>query len=79
MRRRIGMERSIYKDIDPLYEESKKYVIEQGKASASFLQRKFKIGYNRAMRIIDELESNGVIGPANGINPRKVLITEDES
>ena len=45
-----------------------------GKASASLLQRKFKLGYNRAARIIDLLEERGIIGPQNGSKPREVLI-----
>ncbi|MBQ3435581.1 MAG: DNA translocase FtsK [Bacilli bacterium] len=61
-------------DDDPLYDEVVEFVIENGKASASLLQRKFKLGYNRAARIIDLLEERGIVGPANGSKPRKVLI-----
>ena len=59
---------------DDLYEDAKLFVIEKQKASASLLQRQFRIGYNRAARLIDELEANGVIGPATGSKPRQVLI-----
>jgi len=59
---------------DDLYDEAKKVVIEAGKGSASVLQRKMKIGYARAARLLDILESNGVIGPADGAKPRDVLI-----
>ena len=65
---------------DPMYEECKRFVAEQQKASTSLLQRKFGIGYNRSARIIDALEQNGVIGPAQGSKPRDVFveIVEDE-
>jgi S-DNA-T family DNA segregation ATPase FtsK/SpoIIIE len=53
-------------------------VVEVGQASASLLQRKLKVGYSRAGRLIDEMEQRGVIGPFEGAKPRKVLITENE-
>ena len=59
---------------DPLYNEIVEFVIESGKASASLLQRRFKIGYNRAARVIDLLEERGIIGPQNGSKPREVLV-----
>ena len=59
---------------DPLYNEIVEFVVTTGKASASLLQRKFKLGYNRAARIIDLLEERGIIGPQNGSKPREVLI-----
>ncbi|MCX6760586.1 MAG: DNA translocase FtsK [Candidatus Nealsonbacteria bacterium] len=58
---------------DPLYEEAKKTVIEFKKASASFLQRRLKLGYARAARILDELESEGVVGPGEGSKAREVF------
>lgn len=61
-------------DEDPLLQEVKDYVIEAQKASTSLLQRRFGIGYNRAARMIDLLESQGVIGPAQGSKPREVYI-----
>ena len=60
---------------DPLYNEIVEFVIETQKASASLLQRRFKLGYNRAARIIDLLEERGIIGPQNGSKPREVLVT----
>lgn len=57
---------------DPLYEEAKKLVIETRQASASFLQRKLRVGYARAARLLDILENNGIIGPAKGAKPREV-------
>lgn len=59
---------------DDLYEEARKAVIEAGKASTSYLQRKLRIGYSRAARLLDLLEEAGVIGPQNGATPREVLI-----
>ncbi len=59
---------------DDLYEEAKETVVEAGKASTSYLQRKLGIGYSRAAKIIDILEEKGVIGPANGSKPREILI-----
>ena len=59
---------------DPLYNEIVEFVIETGKASASLLQRRFKLGYNRAARIVDLLEERGIVGPPNGSKPREVLI-----
>ena len=59
---------------DPLYDEIVKFAVETGKVSASLLQRRFRLGYNRAARIIDLLEDRGIIGPSNGSKPREVLI-----
>ena len=59
---------------DPLYNDIVEFVISTQKASASLLQRKFKLGYNRAARIIDLLEERGIIGPSNGSKPREVLV-----
>ena len=60
---------------DEFYDEAVKYVVMQEKASASMLQRKFRIGYQRASRLIENLEKNGVIGKEDGSKPRKVLIS----
>ena len=64
---------------DPLYDEIVEFVITSGKASASLLQRRFKLGYNRAARIIDLLEERGIIGPQNGSKPREVLVKLEEN
>lgn len=64
---------------DPLYNEIVDYVIQSGKISASLIQRKYRLGYNRAARIIDLLEERGIIGPPNGSKPREVLIKNDET
>ena len=66
-------------DEDPLYNEIVEFVIENQKASASLLQRRFKLGYNRAARLIDLLEERGIIGPPNGSKPREVLIQLDQN
>ena len=60
---------------DPLFEEAKALVIETQKASASMIQRRLSVGFNRATRLMEELEAAGVIGPAEGTKPRKVLQT----
>lgn len=57
---------------DPLFDEVKKIVLETQKASASFLQRRLRIGYSRAARLIDMLEEKGIVGPADGAKPREV-------
>ncbi len=64
---------------DELYEDAKQSVIEAGKASTSYLQRKLRIGYSRAARLIDILEENGVIGPQDGSRPRDILTQENTS
>lgn len=66
-------------DDDDLYEEARQTVVEAGKASTSFLQRKLKVGYARAARLMDMLEERGVVGPADGAKPREVLDSMDTS
>lgn len=63
---------------DPMLEEAIKVVVELGQASTSLLQRKLKLGYARAARIVDELEERGIVGPYEGSKPRQVLITKDQ-
>jgi len=63
---------------DPLFEEARSAILEAGKASASLLQRRLKVGYARAARLLDELEEAGIIGPGEGAKPREILITERE-
>lgn len=58
---------------DPLYEQALDIVIQAGKASASYIQRRLKIGYNRAARLVEEMEARGIVGPANGSKPREVI------
>ncbi|MCL2443261.1 MAG: DNA translocase FtsK [Treponema sp.] len=58
---------------DPLYDKALEIVMQQGKASASYIQRRLKIGFNRAARIVDEMEHYGVVGPAQGSKPREIL------
>jgi len=66
-------------DEDELYEDARETVIRAGKASTSYLQRKLRVGYARAARLMDMLEENGVIGPAQGSKPRDVLERAPES
>ncbi|HAR71972.1 MAG TPA: DNA translocase FtsK, partial [Flavobacteriaceae bacterium] len=64
--------------VDDLLEQVIELVVEEGQASASYLQRRFSIGYNRAARLIDALEERGIISGYEGSKPRKVLITKEE-
>lgn len=59
---------------DPLYNEIVEFAIQTGKVSTSLLQRRFRLGYNRAARVVDLLEERGIIGPQNGSKPREVLV-----
>jgi S-DNA-T family DNA segregation ATPase FtsK/SpoIIIE len=65
-------------DEDELFLEACEFVIEQGGASSSLLQRRFRIGYNRAARLIEMMEENGIVSEQKGSKPRDVLMTEDE-
>lgn len=58
---------------DPLYDRALEIVVQSGKASASYLQRRLKIGYNRAARLVEEMEERGIVGPQNGSKPREVI------
>ena len=58
---------------DPLYDKALEIVVQQGKASASYIQRRLKIGYNRAARLVEIMEHQGVVGPAQGSKPRELL------
>ncbi len=77
----VGRESTIFNsgdlsdgDQDEMFEEAREIVIKSKKASTSYLQRRLKVGYSRAARLIDELEEAGVVGPANGSKPREILI-----
>ena len=61
-------------DRDELFDEAVELVKRSGTASASFLQRHLKVGYNRAARMIENMENRGIVGPADGARPREVLI-----
>ncbi|HEB13740.1 MAG TPA: DNA translocase FtsK [candidate division CPR3 bacterium] len=65
-------------DDDPIYEEARRLVIETRKASASFLQRRLKLGYARAARLLDIMEDRGVVGPADGAKPREIYVAAPE-
>ncbi|MCQ2610808.1 MAG: DUF87 domain-containing protein [Treponema sp.] len=58
---------------DPLYDKALSIVLEAGKASASYIQRRLKVGYNRAARLVEEMEARGIVGPANGSKPRDII------
>lgn len=63
---------------DPMLDEAIRVVVELGQASTSLLQRKLKLGYARAARIVDEMEERGIVGPYEGAKPRQVLITKEQ-
>ena len=65
-------------DYDPVYDEALEFVTNKGSASISLIQRRFRIGYNRAARIVEQMENEGIIGPADTAGkPRKVLVKSD--
>ena len=63
---------------DELYDDAVALVLEQRTASVSMLQRRFRIGYSRAARIVDQMEARGVVGPSEGSKPRQVLLSRAE-
>lgn len=69
-----GVADTVDEEYDELYDRAVEFVMKQGSASTSSLQRAFRIGYNRAARIIDTMEREGVIGPVNGAKPREIII-----
>jgi S-DNA-T family DNA segregation ATPase FtsK/SpoIIIE len=62
---------------DPMFEKAVELVLLTGQASASYLQRKLKLGYARAARIIDQMESEGIVGPSEGSKPREILVSRE--
>ena len=65
-------------DLDPMFNQAAEVVIMAGQASTTMLQKKLKLGYARASRVMDELEENGIVGPSEGAKPRQVLLTTQE-
>jgi S-DNA-T family DNA segregation ATPase FtsK/SpoIIIE len=65
-------------EYDEKYDEAVAFVADAGQASISLIQRRFRIGYNRAARIVEKMEEEGVVGPSDGIKPREVLIKKIE-
>jgi S-DNA-T family DNA segregation ATPase FtsK/SpoIIIE len=63
---------------DPKYDEAVRVVLTTGQASASYLQRRLKLGYSRAARLIEIMEANGVVGPSQGSKPREILVRADD-
>jgi S-DNA-T family DNA segregation ATPase FtsK/SpoIIIE len=61
-------------DYDEKYDEAVAFIAETGQASISLIQRRFRIGYNRAARIVEKMEEEGIVGPSDGVKPREVLI-----
>lgn len=71
-----SVKEDIYSDLDPYTKEAARAIIESQAGSVSMIQRRFSLGYNRAGRIMDELEKLGIVGPAQGSKPREVLVRE---
>jgi S-DNA-T family DNA segregation ATPase FtsK/SpoIIIE len=65
-------------DYDEKYDEAVAFVAETGQASISLIQRRFRVGYNRAARIVEKMEEEGVVGPSDGVKPREVLVKKIE-
>lgn len=65
-------------DLDEFFHEAVEFLLEKGKASTSMLQRQFRIGYNRASRLMEDLETRGIVGPEDGVKPRKIMMTREE-
>ena len=73
-----GYQRRIADDRDVYFTEAGQLIIDKDRASIGMLQRMFKIGFNRAARIMDQLAEAGVVGPEEGTKPRKVLMSKEE-
>ena len=69
---------STSKDKDEYFEAAARFIMEKDKATIGMLQRMFKIGFNRAARIIDQLADAGIVGPEDGTKPRKILMTPEQ-
>ena len=65
--------------LDPLFEDAARLIVQSQEGSTSLIQRKFAIGYNRAGRLMDQLEKAGIVGEAHGSRPREVLIVDEMS
>ena len=78
--KRLGLEERIARDftVDELLPAAVEVVLETGQASVSMLQRRLKLGYSRAARLVDQMEEKGVVGPFEGSKPRQVLITKEQ-
>jgi S-DNA-T family DNA segregation ATPase FtsK/SpoIIIE len=64
--------------LDPMFEDAARMIVNEQNGSTSMIQRKFSIGYNRAGRLMDQLEKAGIVGPAKGSKPREVLCFSEE-
>jgi S-DNA-T family DNA segregation ATPase FtsK/SpoIIIE len=72
------IEESVNEEEDELFEDAVDTIINNNQASISILQRKLRIGYTRAARLIDIMENKGMVGPYDGRNPRKILLSKDD-
>jgi S-DNA-T family DNA segregation ATPase FtsK/SpoIIIE len=74
-----GIGDSSIADLDPLFEEASRFIVLSNQGSTSAIQRKFSIGYNRAGRLMDQIERVGIVGAAQGSKPREVLVTDENT
>ena len=74
-----GIGDSSLADLDPLFEDVARFIVLSNQGSTSAIQRKFSIGYNRAGRLMDQIERLGIVGAAQGSKPREVLVTDENS
>ncbi len=73
-----GSSAGLFADVDPMFEEAAKVIVRHQQGSVSLLQRKLKLGYSRAARIVDQLEDAGIVGPNDGSKARRVLVENEE-
>lgn len=69
---------SFLTDLDPMFEEAARVIVSHQQGSVSLLQRRLKLGYSRAARIVDQMEEAGIVGPSNGSKAREVIIEDEQ-
>ena len=70
---------AVEEEQDELFPEAVEWILDTGRASVSLLQRRFRIGYTRAGRLMDTMEEMGIVGPANGAKPREILMNKEQA
>ncbi len=76
--KKMQSEGSFLADLDPMFDEAARVIVRHQQGSVSLLQRRLKLGYSRAARIVDQLEQAGVVGPSEGSKAREVLIESEQ-
>ena len=72
-----GREQLAEEEKDDLFDEAVRFCVQSGQASTSMLLRRFRIGFSRAGRLVDMMEQDGIVGPADGSKPREILVAKD--